>query len=487
MSKITKHVTALNKNRQTVLYYYDTLNNCIADLAAETQTQPLILEEWKQVLNYYEESLLQMSIDYELLSRCQRLQQELNTFVVHGGAKKEKDEEEKDEKDKKDNPNYDEPTETLQTPVARSLFLLGVNKSQLRVHKQSDSNDSSSFLWCLQKSRSSKNLRRRLQELVESNFSLEEALIVHCAPFSKQYEEKKEALANIEKRMEELAHELSKNKRLSKESSRFVFAEIQDYKNKKKEGELAIKEFVEKEPRALVHDEDSLAKAILDTAFPVTAEMQSLLLRDLDTMAFLFDPLRRRWIYRFAPGTPVAHYILLKIGDSSKGEFQLIEYKGKTTFSFEDLPFGLVNYVWQHRNPYVEDSWPANHPQWTAYDTFRQTAIPYGVTAKMQEAHQLAHPVDAYEKEMQLERSGLYHPDIVLTYSLHNPGYVDPEQSAYDQLPVDVLPHYTKLMQTFPDWREKLDDSYLLPCPFAVDGCRWASVEHYLRACPYKQ
>ena len=171
-----------------------------------------------------------------------------------------------------------------------------------------------------------------------------------------------------------------------------------------------------------------------------------------------------------------AYYILF--GYYGDRHYELASYKDKKIFKFGEIPFDVKKLV-------VDKCMEKSTGVYNRIGAFRQFQTEIGIKP--------ADPRSTTEPDDETQVAELYDPKLVLSFHARSdqkkkPGLVDA-----DDIPVAKRTLFAELTKPeFSLWRRRLDDSWVgdgkTAGPFTTaDGKRWASVEHYLMAVPFKE
>ena len=164
------------------------------------------------------------------------------------------------------------------------------------------------------------------------------------------------------------------------------------------------------------------------------------------------------------------YYILMSATKKEANtHFELVSYKDKKIFKFAELPYDMKTKIILSCVENNEKS------QYAKISDFRQFRHELGVTEKTSSDDDLEGA----------NNSLLFDPHISLSFhatsaSDKKAGYVNADHVTYSRR------NEFATLNSFPNWRQRLDDAWSEK-PFTTrDGKRWNSVSHYLMAVPFK-
>lgn len=159
------------------------------------------------------------------------------------------------------------------------------------------------------------------------------------------------------------------------------------------------------------------------------------------------------------------YYILTSYTGS---HYTLITYKDKRILKFSEVPYDIKALI-------INKCMERNSGPYYLIQDLRNLKIKLGLNANEGEPQ---------ESEDDYINSDLYDKDI--TFMFHSMSNSTPKagKGSGEHIPDLFLFEYNNL-NNIPDWRKKLDDSWV--APFTVDNHRWNSVEHYYLGSQFKK
>ena len=148
--------------------------------------------------------------------------------------------------------------------------------------------------------------------------------------------------------------------------------------------------------------------------------------------------------------------------------YTLITYKDKRILKFSEVPYDIKALI-------INKCMERNSGPYYLIQDLRNFKIKIGLNANEGEPQ---------ESEDDYINSDLYDKDI--TFMFHSMSNSTPKagKGSGEHIPDLFLFEYNNLNK-IPDWRKKLDDSWI--APFTVDNRRWNSVEHYYLGSQFKK
>lgn len=148
--------------------------------------------------------------------------------------------------------------------------------------------------------------------------------------------------------------------------------------------------------------------------------------------------------------------------------YTLITYKDKRILKFSEVPYDIKALI-------INKCMERNSGPYYLIQDLRNFKIKLGLNANEGEPQ---------ENEDDYINSDLYDKDI--TFMFHSLSNSTPKagKGSGEHIPDLFLFEYNTL-NNIPDWRKKLDDSWI--APFTVDNLRWNSVEHYYLGSQFKK
>lgn len=159
------------------------------------------------------------------------------------------------------------------------------------------------------------------------------------------------------------------------------------------------------------------------------------------------------------------YYILTSYTGS---HYTLITYKDKRILKFSEVPYDIKALI-------INKCMERNSGPYYLIQDLRNLKIKLGLNANEGE------PQDSEDDYI---NSDLYDKDI--TFMFHSMSNSTPKagKGSGEDIPDLFLFEYNNL-NNIPDWRKKLDDSWM--APFTADNHRWNSVEHYYLGSQFKK
>lgn len=162
--------------------------------------------------------------------------------------------------------------------------------------------------------------------------------------------------------------------------------------------------------------------------------------------------------------------------------YELLSYKTKKIFTFPEIPYDVKTMV-------VNKCIEKNAGIYYLIDDFRQFKLELGIQPDV------GAPEDTTESEtMHAEGSeeatssvDLYDASVVFRFFAKSENSPLPGKGAGESITKDKMVDY-KDLKTVPNWRRKLDDTWILDASHALvlDGHQYASVEHYYQASKFQ-
>ena len=148
--------------------------------------------------------------------------------------------------------------------------------------------------------------------------------------------------------------------------------------------------------------------------------------------------------------------------------YTLITYKDKRILKFSEVPYDIKALI-------INKCMERNSGPYYLIQDLRNLKIKLGLNANEGEPQ---------DNEDDYINSDLYDKDI--TFMFHSLSNSTPKagKGSGEHIPDLFLFEYNTL-NNIPDWRKKLDDSWI--APFTVDNLRWNSVEHYCLGSQFKK
>ena len=170
------------------------------------------------------------------------------------------------------------------------------------------------------------------------------------------------------------------------------------------------------------------------------------------------------------------YYILF--GYYGDRHYELASYKDKKIFKFGEIPFDVKKLV-------VDKCMEKSTGVYNRIGAFRQFQTEMGIKP--------TDPRSSSQPDDEREVADLYDPKLVLSFHARSDQKKKPGLVEADEIPIPKRTLFSELTKPeFSLWRRRLDDSWVgdgkTAAPFTTaDGKRWASIEHYLMALPFKE
>ena len=149
--------------------------------------------------------------------------------------------------------------------------------------------------------------------------------------------------------------------------------------------------------------------------------------------------------------------------------YKLISYKRKQIFTFKELPYDIKKLV-------VDKCMEKNAGPFSLISDFKKFK---------EELYANTTPIETkYEELSEAKLRNVYDDNIILAFYSKSASKPLPGKGNGEKISKDQIKEFSHLA-TIPDWRKKLDDSWLQP--FILDNHSWASVEHYYQASKFKK
>ena len=159
------------------------------------------------------------------------------------------------------------------------------------------------------------------------------------------------------------------------------------------------------------------------------------------------------------------YYIIINY---TGNHYKLILYKGKSIFTFNELPYGIKEMI-------VDKCMEKNAGPFDI--------IPDFISFKEQIKGRMEDPT-RFEELSEAKIRGLYDDDIVFCYYNHSNSKPLPGKGNGEKILPDRIRDFAELA-VIPEWRKKMDNSW--EQSFGLDNNRWNSVVHYYEANKYKK
>lgn len=160
--------------------------------------------------------------------------------------------------------------------------------------------------------------------------------------------------------------------------------------------------------------------------------------------------------------------------------YELITYKGRSIFTFDDLPLTIRNDILS--KCIGENTFGSYHiiPDFAQLKQDKKSIheIQEINKAHEEEAEEAVDSVNVGFDESRLDDS------VVFAYYSGSANKMPGKGSSKEQIPKERIPEFAELA-AIPDWRKMLSNFYLKD--FILKGKKWASVEHYYHATKFTQ
>jgi hypothetical protein len=166
------------------------------------------------------------------------------------------------------------------------------------------------------------------------------------------------------------------------------------------------------------------------------------------------------------------YYILVNY--SGKNHFELITYKDKRIFTFQEIPYDIKILI---TNKCME-----------------KMAGPYAIIPAFKEFHsELGIKIPEKEElEKKIEQTDLFEEDVIFTFHSKSDSSKKPGKGIGEKIPETRVPEFEILIRkdtktkTMIPWRQQLDDSWT-GAVFTIDHIRWNSIAHFLLALRFEK
>jgi hypothetical protein len=149
--------------------------------------------------------------------------------------------------------------------------------------------------------------------------------------------------------------------------------------------------------------------------------------------------------------------------------YELVLYKKKGVFEYSELPYDIRILI-------VNKCMEQNAGIFNKIAEFRDFQSRIGID-----------PSKNGDIDIKENYEGLYDNSIIFMFYNKSSSTPKPGKGSGEKIPISKIKSYVTLSK-FPDWRRKLDDSWMdADDPIVIDNKRWASVSHYLWAVPFKE
>jgi hypothetical protein len=149
--------------------------------------------------------------------------------------------------------------------------------------------------------------------------------------------------------------------------------------------------------------------------------------------------------------------------------YELVMYKKKGVFEYAELPYDMRILI-------VNKCMERNAGIFNKITEFRDFQSRIGID-----------PSKNNDIDIKENYEGLYDNSIIFMFYNKSSSTPKPGKGSGEKIPTGKIKNYVALSK-FPDWRRKLDDSWMdVDDPIVIDNKRWASVSHYLWAVPFKE
>lgn len=164
------------------------------------------------------------------------------------------------------------------------------------------------------------------------------------------------------------------------------------------------------------------------------------------------------------------YYIIL---DYTGNHYKLVGYKHKFIFSFTEIPYDLKRII-------VDKCMERNAGAFSFIPEFEVFKTKYIGEQKGGSQDERINMDDLGEAKI----LNLYDDNIIFILHEKSCDKNIPGKANGEKIPIRVLMEYSNLAK-IPNWRKKLSNGWIQP--FTMDNHRWASVDHYINACKFKQ
>jgi predicted NAD-dependent protein-ADP-ribosyltransferase YbiA (DUF1768 family) len=164
------------------------------------------------------------------------------------------------------------------------------------------------------------------------------------------------------------------------------------------------------------------------------------------------------------------YYIIV---DHLEEHYKLIGYKNKQIFKFTELPFDL-------RKKVVDKCMEQNAGLFSLIPEF----VEFKKEIKPNSPGTFAEGSPRFDDISDAKLQGVYDDDVVFTFYHDSNGKKLPGMGSQEKIAREQIKEYAEL-NSIPDWRKKLDNTW--ESPFALDGHRWQTIEHFIQASKFKK
>jgi predicted NAD-dependent protein-ADP-ribosyltransferase YbiA (DUF1768 family) len=159
------------------------------------------------------------------------------------------------------------------------------------------------------------------------------------------------------------------------------------------------------------------------------------------------------------------------ICDYSGIHYQLIGYKKKKIFTFEEIPYDIKKLI-VHKCMERNSGGFAIIPEFKAFKD------------KLDGPATAAASANPFEELSEAKVRGLYDENVVFVFYNGSASNKSPGKGSQEKIDKGSEKEFA-VLSSIPDWRKKLDNTWS-GSPFVLDGHRWATVDHYLAAARFK-
>jgi len=165
------------------------------------------------------------------------------------------------------------------------------------------------------------------------------------------------------------------------------------------------------------------------------------------------------------------------IATFSGNHYRLVTYKDKKIFEYHEIPYKIKAMV-------INKCMERNSGPFYMIQDFRNLKTRMGIDADEGKPREKEEENDE-DVQDEFRSAAEYDPEIVFQFGETQPIVAEPGKASNEKIPTGKRKLFIVLSK-IREWRRKLDDSWT-GSPFALNGHKWASVEHYHLASKFKK